>query len=98
MIPPVRGRSRTPSVTRGTKGKIIDRGAIPDPGHQGKEIEWVIWDNSNQPEGKKHVPNLCGLFLKTGKCEWFDKGQCERPHMDKDERDRRKKVLDAHMW
>ena len=69
-----------------------------DPGHPGKHVEWVLWDNARQPEGKRRVPNLCSAWLKTEKCEWFDKGKCERPHIDKDERDRRKKVLDAHKW
>lgn len=98
MVPPSRtGRSKSPKAPAG-KGKIIDKGSIEDPANKGQKIDWVVWDNSKRPDGKKHVPDLCGTFLKTGKCEWLTKEKCERPHIPKEEKERRQKILDEHKW
>jgi len=92
-VPMRTGRSPSPKPKL-TKGKVIEKGSIDDPAKRGDKIAWVIWDNSKRPEGKKRVPDFCGTYMKTQKCEWRDQNKCDRPHIDKDEKTRRQKALD----
>ena len=93
-----RPQSRPPSTTPKSTGKIVDRGSIDDPANPGQKIEWVQWDNSRKPEGKKKVPSCCFKFLKDGVCEGQKTGKCTRPHIKDDEKKRREKVLNEHRW
>lgn len=92
-----RDKSRERSESKKPKDKPEETGEIPDPNNPGQVIEWARWKNTKQPPGKERVPSCCYPWLRHGKCQWKDKN-CPRPHIDKKEKDRRQKILDAQNW